>query len=41
MEFKRYSQAHPQTQAELAEAHSGTRGDGSTQAGKKSQKGKK
>ena len=39
MEFKRYSQAHPQTQAQLADAHSGGGASGGS-SGKK-QKGKK
>jgi len=39
MEFKRYSQAHPQTQAQLADAHSG--GGASGGSGGKKQKGKK
>jgi len=43
MEFKNYSQAHPQTQAELAESHSGgaAGGGGAAASGKKTQKGRK
>lgn len=39
MEFKKYAQAHPQTQAELMERHNG--GGSTAQTGKKTQKGKK
>ena len=40
MEFKNYSQAHPQTQAELAESYSGgaVGGGGAAASGKKAQK---
>ena len=43
MEFKNYSQAHPQTQAELAESYSGgaVGGGGAAASGKKAQKGRK
>ena len=41
MEFKNYCQAHPQTQAQLADAYSGGSGGSGGSAGKKTQKARK
>lgn len=41
MEFKNYCQAHPQTQAQLAEIYSGGASGGLAGSGKKTQKARK
>ena len=41
MEFKKYCQAHPQTQAQLVDKFTGGGSDSNQASGKKSQKGKK